>query len=389
MNQLKRVFPLKYMLLIFIAAICLRVSITSIGPVLEVVVAELKLSRAMASLIVTIPVACMGVCALLAQPLSVRFGLERTIAGCLLLTAFATFIRTGNHSIYLLGLGSMLVGTSIAIAGPLISGFVKRYSGVHISKGMMLYSLGISLSGMLGTFITLPLMRYAGLSWASALQFWALPIAIIGVVWALVFMRKQSSRIGEVSVRLPWTNRRAWALLISFGLQSGTFYSLLAWLMPYLREFHFSETQANHFLNLYMLMAPIGSICFPLLLAKCDRQWVIFSCGFGTMIALLWLAIDPHFATFFAISLVGITAGGGMFILILSLPFYEVDNANEVASWTAMILSIGYLISAIIPTIFGFLKDITGSYHGVMWGLFGVSTMMTVLLWYLTIRRAQ
>ena len=64
MSQLKQAFPLKYMLLIFIAAICLRVSITSIGPVLEVIVAELKLSRAMASLIVTIPVACMGVCAL-------------------------------------------------------------------------------------------------------------------------------------------------------------------------------------------------------------------------------------------------------------------------------------------------------------------------------------
>lgn len=379
---------LKLMLLTFIAALCLRVSITSIGPVIEIIALDLKLTRAAVSLVLTIPIICMGICALLAQPLSAKFGLERTIAGCILMVSLATFLRTLSSQLWLLALGSFLIGTSIAISGPLISGFVRRYFSTQINKGMMLYSLGISCSGMFGTIATIPLMRYFGLSWQEALELWALPIAAVGIIWAVYFIFKKSTKTQEIIVKLPWKNKRAWTLLIGFGLQSGTFYTILPWLMPYLIENGADASSANFTLNVFMFIAPLGSIIFPILLARFSHAWVIFSCGFMTMIALLGFALAPNFMPILMAIILGLSANGGMFILILTLPFYETKDVSEVASWTAMILSIGYLISAITPTFFGYIRDVTGSYQSIMWGLLINASIMTFLLTYLSAKKS-
>ncbi len=373
----------QWMLLVFIAALCLRVPLASLGPVIETIAHDLVLSRAQASLILTIPVVCMGFCALLAQPLSAYIGLERTIALCLVAAAIGVIIRSASHSIWIIGLGSFVIGTSIAITGPLISGFIKRYLSRQTARGMMLYSLGISMSGLLGTLTTLPLMHYFNWQWSTALLFWALPVALVGMIWMGCFMSKAGHLVQEIPVKLPWKNWRAWVLLIGFSLQSGTFYSLLAWLMPYLIENNFSATKANTLLNVFMITGPVGSIFFPLLLSKQSRQLVILACGIPIIFSLFMLSIAPSFMTYFVIALLGATANGGMFITILSLPFYEVDNVNGVASWTAMILSVGYLLSAITPTFFGFLRDATGSYQSVMWGMVGSAILMTGLLFYI------
>ena len=70
----------------------------------------------------------MGLLAPLAPRLAVRFGLERSIALCLGLIAAALVLRLFGHNAVLLIVTAGLVGAGIAVAGPLLSGFINATS---------------------------------------------------------------------------------------------------------------------------------------------------------------------------------------------------------------------------------------------------------------------
>src|SRR5690606_8288221 len=109
------------------ASLNLRPGITSLAPLIERIAAELALSRASISLTTVLPVMFMGLLAPLAPRLALRVGLERTLLGCLLLIGLALSLRlAATSSLVLIG-SAALVGIGIALAGPLMSGFIKRY----------------------------------------------------------------------------------------------------------------------------------------------------------------------------------------------------------------------------------------------------------------------
>ncbi|NLD09796.1 MAG: MFS transporter [Xanthomonadaceae bacterium] len=375
--------PLRFYWLIFLAAACLRVTLTSLGSFVEDISNDLSLSKAVASLVVTIPTLCMGVCALLATPLSNRIGLERTITLSIFTIAIATFFRTHFSTVMLLILFSFVMGTGIAIVGPLASGFVKRHFGTLSSRGMFLYSLGISVSGVLGTFGTSVLSGYFDLKWPVALELWALPIFLIALFWALYYLRPSGNMANnrgqqEAKAPLPWGNKKAWLLVLCFGLQSGNFYTLVTWLIPYLEEQGVSALHSQILLNLFMLNGILGSFVFPFLLARFRKEVAIYVAAFmliSSIMAILFF-FENRIILYSAIFVLGMTANAGMFVIVLTLPFHEVHSGNEIASWTAMMSFGGYVISSMIPTLFGFIYDITNSYANVMWGLLASSILL-------------
>lgn len=122
------------MLALVLAAINLRPGITSFAPLIERIAHELNLSRSLISLTTALPVLLMGLLAPLAPRLAVRFGLERTISLCLGLIGLALMLRLlGDDPVILIGTAAM-VGAGIAVAGPLLSGFIKRYFSTALAR---------------------------------------------------------------------------------------------------------------------------------------------------------------------------------------------------------------------------------------------------------------
>lgn len=378
--------PVAFFWLVFLAAASLRVTLTSLGSIMEEITRDLHLSSGIASLLLTIPVICMGVCALLAKPLSDRFGLERTITLSLFAIAISTFFRTHFDSKMLLFLSSFVMGTGIAIAGPLVSGYVKRHFKTKSGTGMMLYTLGVSVSGVLGTLSSWIFTRYFGWSWPTALEFWAIPILLISALWSAFYLFKKRLNLPkqEAAVNLPWGNPKAWLLIACFGLQSGLFYTLVAWLLPFLLEKGVPEVHANILLNISIFNGILGGIVIPFMLARFGLKFTIYFASFVVIgLLLLLLGLGSQLPLLYVtIFFLGIFASSGLFAIVMSLPFYEVSSGNAIASWTAMMLFGGYILSAIIPTFFGFLHDFTQSYHSVFIGLL-VSALMMLFCFYL------
>ncbi len=173
-KQDQYVVPLACFWLVFIAAASLRVTMTSLGPVMNSIASALDLSNAVVSFLVTIPILCMGIFALTATPLSHRFGMERVITMSLCLIAISTITRSYFENSFLLFFSSFLMGIGIAIAGPLLSGYVKHYFRDRSNVGMIFYTFGISISGILGSLSSSFFHQYLGWDWTATLEFFSI-----------------------------------------------------------------------------------------------------------------------------------------------------------------------------------------------------------------------
>lgn len=393
-KQQEYIVPIACFWLVFLAASSLRVTLTSLGPVMKDIALDLELSSAIVSFLVTIPIVCMGIFALTAAPLSNRFGLERVITGSLFLIGISTITRSYFENTLLLFISSFLMGMGIAIAGPLLSGYVKHHFKKRSNTGMIFYTFGISISGVLGSLSSSILNQYLGWNWAVTLEFWALPILVISGIWAAFYLFKS----GESAVRnapkakMPWNQPRAWMLVACFGLQSGLFYTNVAWLLPFLIEKGVSSFHANALLNLSIFNGLIGGFLVPIVVIRMGLKFTSISAISIVITGIIFLLFGSNNVVFLyvVIAVLGCLVSSGLFALAMLMPFYEVDDGNAVASWTAMMLFGGYCFAAFIPTLLGFLYDLTGTYATIFYGyLFNACVLLVVFLYFFRNKIAQ
>lgn len=113
-------------LVIFLVSLNLRPSITSVGPLFDIIQSNLGMSGVTVSLMTTLPVLCMGIFAVLAIKLNSHLGIEKSLLAAMLLILTATSLRVFANSSLFLITTSLFTGIGIGIAGPLISGFIKN-----------------------------------------------------------------------------------------------------------------------------------------------------------------------------------------------------------------------------------------------------------------------
>lgn len=130
---------------LFAAALNLRPAINSIAPLLDDIQGDLGMSAALASLLTSIPVLCMGLFSPFAVKASGKWGIERIIGYSLLIIGIGTVIRFFTHSTLVLLLSSLITGIGIASIGPLISGFIKKYFPEHVPSIVAVYSIALTI----------------------------------------------------------------------------------------------------------------------------------------------------------------------------------------------------------------------------------------------------
>lgn len=375
--------PLLFLALL-VAAFNLRPGITSVAPLIERMAEELALSRAGISLTTVLPVLFMGLLAPLAPRLALRFGLERVLLGCLVLLVLALLLRVaGASSLVLIG-SAGLVGIGVAVAGPLMSGFIKRYFLQSFGAALGWFSLSMSVGGASGVVFTQPLTDLFAGRWTLALAFWALPALIAVLVWwRLPNQREEQSSVPAGG--LPWGVSRAWLITGFFALQSGLFYTLSTWLVARYGEAGLTAMRSNGLLSLFMLAGMPCAFAVPWLAHRyVSRPLLLGLCSTLALLSLGMIALAPTlWPELWAVTL-GVALSSS-FALALILPMYEVQTPIEVSRWTAMMLSVGYCLACLMPLLVGLLRDLSGSYRAP----FLVLTLMaaTMLLLTLALRK--
>lgn len=373
--------PLLFAALI-LAAVNLRPGITSFAPLIERIANELSLSRSVMSLSTALPVLCMGLLAPFAPRLAVRFGLERTITFCLGLITLALALRLAGDSSVLLISTAALLGAGIAVAGPLLSGFIKRHFVSGVGQVLAWYSLSMAIGGAAGAVLTFPLMELFGLGWVGGLSVWAVP-ALLGVLlWLLIpntpEVAAQKSAAVE-SVGLPWNKPRAWLISGFFAIQAGLFYALATWAVARYHEAGLSMNHSNALFGMIMLMGLPSAFIMPWLAQRFDsRPQLLILCGVVTSVCLAMISFAPLLVPEVWAVALGLSLSGS-FSLSLVLPLYEVNTPLAVSRWTAMMLFMGYSVGSLTPVLSGLARDLSGSYQLPFVVLMCLAMLMTVL----------
>lgn len=370
------------MLALLLAAINLRPGITSLAPLIERIAAELSLSRGLISLTTALPVLCMGLLAPLAPHFATRIGLERTITACLALICLALLLRlAGQHGVLLIG-SAVLMGTGIALTGPLLSGFIKRHFVDHIGRVVGWYSFGMAIGGAGGAVLSIPLTRALGDDWTAGLAIWALPALCAVLLWARLPNRKETASPSD-GAGLPWREPRAWLVTGFFAIQAGMFYSMATWLVARYHEAGFSLSYSNGLFGTFMLVGLPSAWLLPWLAQRFDiRQPLLVCCGLAMTLSLGMVTFLPQQLPELWAMLMGLALSGS-FALSLVLPLYEVHTPLAVSRWTAMMLCAGYCMACLAPILVGLGRDLGGDYRLPFMVLTALGGLMTLIAWCL------
>ncbi|MED2256430.1 MFS transporter [Brevibacillus parabrevis] len=359
---------------VFFLSLNLRPSITSVGPLLDIIQKDLGMSGVTASLITTLPVLCMGLFALLSITLSQRFGLERALFVSMVMIFAATAFRAAvNDSVSLLAT-ALISGIGIGIAGPLLSGFIKKHFPGR-PGATSIYSVSLVIGAAVASSLSIPIFEGLHQSWQYALCVWAgLAVIAAGLLLPLTKEKAAKSELTRPSLRVK--NGRMGSSMVFFGCMSSMFYMITAWLAPLVQSAGISHEQSGLVLTLFTIIQIPISFFVPVIVSRTGKRnlWLVI-CALSELIgvALLLAHLSPWLATVF----LGIGAGG-LFPLALLIPIQEAESATEATSWSAAMQCGGYMLGCLGPMLIGLTVDVFGNFTV---GLIVMLFIIGCLLW--------
>lgn len=360
-------------MIIFFVSLNLRPSITSVGPLLDIIQTDLGMSGVAASLLTALPVFCMGLFSILAIKLNKRLGMEKSLLIAMTLIFFATFLRMFIHNSFLLFATALFSGIGIGIAGPLITGFIKKY--FPNNHGLMgVYSVSMVIGAAVASSLSVPTYQRMNESWQHALGFWSI-LAVPAFLLLIPLLKKAEKSTDTLPISALFVkNKRVTLFMLFFGCMAAIFYSLTAWLAPIVQSMGFSYSQSGLILTLFTVIQIPISFLLPILVSKTGNRKVwLLVCSFSEIIGILILLLNysPWIATVF----LGIGAGG-LFPLALLLPIQEAKNSEETVSWSAMMQFGGYLLGALGPAFIGLTIDVFDNFVPALGGLLIILCVM-------------
>lgn len=401
---------------VLLTAAVLRSPLTGVGTLITEIQADTALSHTLAGLLTTLPLVAFGIFALVAPGLSSRYGIERTLLYSIVLLGIGLIIRS-LPSVQLLFAGTALIGVGIAVANVLIPAMIKQSFPLRIGLMTALYTSSMNLWSAISSGVSLPLAR-TGLGWRGSLAFWVLIAVATVFVWIPLTRRAALHDAQAKSIKQPasagdraatsisahtdapgsklapspdpaiWRSLKAWTITLFMGFQSIMFYIGVSWLPEILHEKGMSMDRAGWMLSLMQILSMVGSFFTPFIAARLASQSLLaalsgafFLFGFGG----IWLGSQAWSVLF--ISLIGIGCGATFSLVILFFSL-RTGSAKQASQLSGMAQSLGYLLAAVGPTLFGFIHDQTGGWSVPLATITAMS-LITIVLGFIAGRKGQ
>jgi CP family cyanate transporter-like MFS transporter len=374
------------LLALFLAALALRVQIVGAGPLIPDIGRDLGVSFAVAGLLATIPVACMGLFALPAGRVAGRFGARHAIAACLAVIALGGLLRAVAPGAALVLVTTIPLGVAMGVAGALMPMAVKERFAHRPAFASGVYTTGINLGAALSSSVAVPLAGAFG-GWRAALAVFGVLTVPLCLAW-LTLTSDDRRTDAPATPRLPWRRPIVWVLALCFGLQSIVYYGMVAWLAAAFQERGWSDESAGALLGMFGIAALPGGILVPWLSDHVGsrRQWLVLSAT-ALLGALVGIALVPGGGVAWAI--VGGIAAGAIFTLVLTLPLDVAHSPADVGAVAALMLGGGYALSSLGPIGLGAVRDATGSFTASLWVLVAIAAALLVACLALSPRRLR
>lgn len=355
-----------------VVAVCLvaanmRPTITAVGPLLDQIGADTGLSVATLGLLAAVPLAAWALVSPFALGLSRRFGMSRAVLASLVLLLLGTLVRSLVGPAFGLWLGTVLIGLALAIANVLMPAVIKRDFPGRVPLMMALYTGLLGGVGAISSGVAVPLSFLGDeqSGWRIALLVTGAGLLVPAIaVWTWATRGHHAVHLAArgASRSRPgiWRDPVAWQVAVYMGLQASTFYMLLTWLAGISTSIGRSEVVAGFDVMIYQLTTIVGSIIVPLLLRGPAERYVPAAIPLVGTVGIIGLMLAP--AGIVGWVLIAGLASGASLSMSLTLMAQRARTADASAALSGMSQSVGYLIAAAGPVLFGALHTAFGGW---------------------------
>lgn len=349
---------------LLLAAVNLRLAVTSIGPVLTEIRNGLGMSSTVAGLLTSVPAICFASFGLLAPRFARRFGAAPVILSGLVILAAGLAVRPYVPGTPLFLLLSVVALAGIAVVNVLLPSVVKEHFPTQVGTVTGYYTVALNVGATVAAATTVPITKSFGDDWRLGLAGWAL-VAVLAIPAWLPLSRAAQPSTPEIKsadyVRMS-RNSVAWALAIYFGMQSTSAYVIIGWLPQIYRDAGISAEQAGLlFATTSVLGVPLGlGLSW---LAGRVRSQSLIALGLGVFgiagYAGLWW--DPAAAPWLWAILLGVV--NTAFPLVLTMIGLRGRSPARVVRLSAFAQGVGYLLAIPGPILIGALHDGTDGWR--------------------------
>ena len=345
---------------LILVMINLRPALTSVGPLLEDIRQSVGMSATAAGVLNSLPLLAFALFSPLAH-FGRRFGMERALAAVMAVLALGILLRS-QGSVAALFAGSVVLAAGVAVGNVLMPILIKRDYPERVQAMTTIYVMALGLAAALAAGLAVPLSRWLPGGWNTALAVWAIPAMAAALYWLPLAVRGGGEGRGA-RVAAPaavWRSALAWQVTFFMGLQSLVFYVIIGWFPAIMQDAGYSARAAGFMMTYFqMLSLFVGLAISPFLKRARDQRLAAVLASLLATLPVIGLLLFPEIA-YLWIGLLGL-GSGACFVLALAFIGLRSANAYDAASLSMMSQSIGYLLAATGPFIFGFLHDLT---HG-------------------------
>ncbi|HCN50063.1 MAG TPA: MFS transporter [Chryseobacterium sp.] len=364
-NEIKKnasyVLMIINILVVILISSNLRSPIVAVAPVLGEVREALNLDNFQVSLLTSIPLFMFAACSVLVSRFSNTFGISKLLMYSVIILSFGLFLRISG-SLWLLFLGSLFIGLGICIGNVVTPGYVKNNFPKQIGLMTGIFAVSMNLTAALASGFSVKIGEWTGFGWRGSLGIW-LVIAALGLlvlILELIFNKKnvdQPKTALSTSDFNMFKSSQAWNISIFMGLQSLFYYCVVAWLPSFLGDYHMQGESSGWVLFVIQItMIPV-TFCCPIIASKMKDQriMILFICALMFGSTMMFVFLKSQWIYVNAV-IIGISNGLSFSLSILFFSTRTKSSINAVKI-SGMAQSVGYLIAAFGPPVFGKLHD--------------------------------
>ena len=348
---------------LLIAAVNLRLTVAAVPPVLNQIRHTTGLSSAGAGLLTGVPVFCFGLVALASPRLMRRFSMGPLLSLTLVAVLAGVAVRLLPATLPLF-LGTVLLGSGIAVGNVLIPSLIKRDFPTQRVLMTALYSVALAGGATLAAGLTVPIEHAIGQGWRIVIALWGAFAMLALLLWTRHVRAEAAVHDTSHGTPIPglWRDPLAWCVSGFMGLQSFGFYATLSWL-PTIAESHgLSATHAGWLLSLASFAGMVGALIAPSFERRIPRASVAVALCIGASAAgYTGLLVAP--GLIFVWCIVFGFGQGAPLALALGYIVGRAPDSHHAAHLSTMAQSVGYLIASAAPFAMGALHGATGSWN--------------------------
>ena len=353
----------------------LRPALTSVAPLIGQIRIDTGISNGVAGLLTGLPLLAFGLLSSIAPRLARRFGMERVLLASMLVLAAGILLRSVG-AIAMLFLGTAILGAAIALGNVLLPALVKHEFPERAGLMTSVYVTAMGISAAIATGASFPIAEQAGIGWRGSLALWVLLALVAAVAW---FPKVRGADPANASTGTSrrvtglWRSPLAWQVTLFMGLQALVYYVTLTWLPEILQEEGgMSAAQAGWMLALAQMVVIPSMFLAPVLADRRPSQYgVVVAAVTLTGAGTLGLLVAAGTATALWAVLLGL-GQGACFSLALTLFALRAPDSEHAAALSGMAQSVGYMLAAVGPFLFGVLRDATHAWTVPLTLLFAV-----------------